>query len=472
MSARWSAGTVIHGRYRLDSILGRGGMGSVWRAEHLQLRSPVAIKLLDDGISHNPQMLARFTREAQAAALLRSPHVVQILDVGVGEGTAFIAMELLRGESLAERIVRLERLPAEEAIVFLSQVLRAIGKAHEAGIVHRDLKPANIFICAEEPEFAKVLDFGVAKVTAGELSAAGGAGTQPGVMIGTPYYMSPEQMRARDVDARADLWSIAVIAYECMIGVRPFAGDELGELVLAICTGAAPIPSQNGRVPPGFDQWFAKGTQRDREQRFGSAREMAEELIKLSAEVGPSRPQFATVRNIAAIPITVPRPEASTSHSAGDRLDLTTGQRAATSQSLHQGRAPLPPAVRLSLAAAALVAAGLGALLASGRAPSLKTVPLSVTHSGSASTKAAASLATTVPSLAAESQPAPAQPAPAARPAVSGAAPSSASARRPEPAPAPTTAHQRMAAPPGSGSAKVQDTLSPPVDLPEFGRRR
>ncbi|HEX3852813.1 MAG TPA: serine/threonine-protein kinase, partial [Polyangiaceae bacterium] len=187
MSADWGPGTVILGRYRLDSLLGRGGMGSVWRAEHLQLRSPVAVKLLDSAISGNDQMLARFMREAQSAASLRSPHVVQIFDYGVEDGTAFIAMELLQGESLAERIARLGTLSAEEVIRFLSQVLRAIGKAHETGIVHRDLKPDNIFICNDEPEFAKVLDFGVAKVKTSELTASAGSRTQTGMMIGTPY---------------------------------------------------------------------------------------------------------------------------------------------------------------------------------------------------------------------------------------------------------------------------------------------
>ena len=424
MSANWGPGTVILGRYRLDSILGRGGMGSVWRAEHLQLRSPVAIKLLDDAISQNSQMAARFMREAQAAALLRSPHVVQIFDFGLEDGTAFIAMELLRGESLAERVARLKRLPAEEVITFLSQVLRAIAKAHEAGIIHRDLKPDNIFICADEPEFAKVLDFGVAKVTAGELTAVGGGRTQPGVMIGTPYYMSPEQMQARDIDARADLWSIAVIAYECIVGRRPFTGDELGELVIAICTRPVPVPSENGVVPAGFDEWFVKATQRDRERRFASAREMADELIKLSSAVGPSRSQFTTLRNVASIASTIPRPKVLSSRPpSADKLDLTTGQRAATSESLHQSREPVSPAVYALIAAAALIVAGVGVFVASGGASAFK---------GAAAPRAAvASLTTTLPVAAASQvQVAPAAPAgPRPSASASGAAPAAGSAR-------------------------------------------
>jgi serine/threonine-protein kinase len=437
-------------------------MGSVWRAEHVQLRSPVAIKLLDQAISNNPQVLARFMREAQAAALLRSPHVVQIFDVGVEAGTAFIAMELLRGESLAERIARLQRLPPEDMILFLSQVLRAISKAHDAGIVHRDLKPANIFICAEEPEFAKVLDFGVAKVTSGELAATRSGRTQPGVMIGTPYYMSPEQMKARDVDARADLWSIAVIAYECLVGVRPFTGEELGELVLAICTGPVPVPSQHAAVPAGFDDWFMKATQRDREQRFSSAREMADELIQLSSLPGPLRPQFATVRNLAAIASLIPGPKAPSRAPAEDNLDLTTGQRTATSKSLPQSAAPLSAALYALIGAAAVIVVGIGAFLALGGASAFKR--------GAEPGAAAAALTTAAPPVAAASQN-PAAPAAPAVPTLAASASSapSASARS---VPSALTEEPKKAAQPVP--APVKPKVRPPItsDTSDFGLRR
>ncbi|HVJ17595.1 MAG TPA: serine/threonine-protein kinase, partial [Polyangiaceae bacterium] len=299
--SQWGTGTVIMNRYQLESMLGQGGMGSVWKAEHLQLKSPVAIKMLDPAIANNEQMLARFLREAQACASLRSPHVVQIFDYGVDDGTAFIAMEMLNGESLSDRIARLGRMPADEVIRFLGEVLRAIGKAHEAGIVHRDLKPDNVFICRDDPEFAKVLDFGVAKITNKELGSSGGK-TQTGMMIGTPYYMSPEQTQAKDVDHRADLWGIAIIAYECLTGQRPFSGESFGELVIAICTSPVPLPSKLATVPPGFDEWFIRATQRDKSRRFQSAREMAEELAKLGGmSLGP-RPAFVS----GAMPASAP----------------------------------------------------------------------------------------------------------------------------------------------------------------------
>jgi serine/threonine protein kinase len=464
MSASWGPGTVIVGRYRLESLLGRGGMGSVWQAEHVQLRSPVAIKLLDETISRNPQVLTRFMREAQAAALLRSPHVVQTFDFGVEDGTAFIAMELLRGESLAERIARLGHLPPEEVILFLSQVLRAIAKAHDAGIVHRDLKPANIFICKEEPEFAKVLDFGVAKVVAGELAATAGGRTQPGVMIGTPYYMSPEQMKARDVDARADLWSIAVIAYECIVGVRPFTGEELGELVLAICTGPVPVPSTQAAVPAGFDEWFVKATQRDRNRRFASAREMADELIELSSLAGPLRPQFSTVRNLAAIASMIPQRKAPSSRAAAaDKWDLTTGQRAATSKSFEQARPPLGFAAYAMIGAAAMIVLGVAAFVISGRASAFKSV---VTPN-----PAAASLTTATPVSAVASQSPVVASAPTPSALASSSAGSAAAAASAGAEPAPVIEAKRAVQPVlGPGKPKAHPT--PQSDTSEFGLRR
>jgi len=463
MSAAWGPGTTILGRYRLESILGRGGMGSVWRAEHVQLRSPVAIKLLDHTISDSPQVLTRFMREAQAAALLRSPHVVQIFDVGVEDGTAFIAMELLRGESLAERIARLQRLPAEDMILFLSQVLRAIAKAHDAGIVHRDLKPANIFICAEEPEFAKVLDFGVAKVTSGELLATRSGRTQPGVMIGTPYYMSPEQMKARDIDARADLWSIAVIAYECIVGVRPFTGDELGELVLAICTGPVPVPSRHAAVPAGFDEWFVKATQRDREHRFSSAREMADELIKLSSLPGPLRPQFATVRNIAAIASMLSGPKALPPRAPSEaNLHLTTGQRTATSKSLPHSAAPLSAAVYALIGALAVIVVGVGAFLAFGGTSPFK-------REGTPGA-AAAALTTATPVVAAASQ-SPAAVAVAAAPGSTASA-NSASSVSALPVPAASSDESKKVTQPGPVVPKAKVRSPNSGDTSDFGLRR
>jgi eukaryotic-like serine/threonine-protein kinase len=364
----WGPGTLILNRYRLESLLGRGGMGSVWRAEHVQLKSPVAVKLLDPSIANNEQVLGRFLREAQAAAALRSPHVVQIFDYGVEDGTAFIAMEMLHGQSLSERIVAQGKLAPEETFRFLQQVLRAIAKAHEAGIVHRDLKPDNIFVCQDEPEFAKVLDFGVAKVKNGDLGGSAGSKTQTGMMIGTPYYMSPEQTQAKDIDARADLWAIAIIAYECLTGQRPFMGESFGELVIAINTKPVPIPSRACAVPAGFDEWFVKATQRDRERRFQSAKEMSEELAKVGGAVGAAArgAVLKTQQNPVAVPVShAPVAAPTVAQPAPRDLQLTTGARSVTSHSVGESRQRSPLVLGL-VAAGALIVVGAGAFVALG----------------------------------------------------------------------------------------------------------
>jgi len=270
---------VLVGRYRLDERLGAGGMGSIWRAHHLVLQAPVAVKLIDREVVPDEETLGRFMREAQSAATLRSPHVVQILDYGVDDKLPFIVMELLEGENLAQRLRRQGTLGSAETARIVTHIGRAMGRAHEANIVHRDLKPENVFLVRnEDEEIAKVLDFGVAKVTVGALGEQGSR-TRTGSILGTPYYMSPEQAQGnKTVDHRSDLWSLGVIAFECLTGKRPFYSDGLGDLVLQICIRDIPIPSEANSVPVGFDAWFARAVNRDPEARFQSARELTEAL--------------------------------------------------------------------------------------------------------------------------------------------------------------------------------------------------
>jgi serine/threonine-protein kinase len=203
-----SPGDVLAEKYRLVSLLGRGGMGSVWHADHLVLKTPVAVKLIRREANENPDAGARFLREAQAAASLRSPHVVQILDFGLDQATPFIVMELLHGESLRQRLARTGPIPFEDVVRIVVHVTRALARAHEQGIVHRDLKPDNVFLVPEVgEEIAKVLDFGVAKRT--DESGVSPL-TNTGTAIGSPHYMSPEQARGtRAVDYRTDLWARA-----------------------------------------------------------------------------------------------------------------------------------------------------------------------------------------------------------------------------------------------------------------------
>ena len=311
---------IIAGKYRLLRKLGQGGMGSVWYAEHMTLHSPVAIKLIDPSIADNAEALGRFLREARSAASLRSPHVVQILDHGVDNGVPYIAMELLDGESLADRLTRVARLSPGETARVLQHVARAIGRAHEAGIVHRDLKPDNIYLVRnDDEEMAKVLDFGIAKSNAHGLSASVGGGTRTGAVLGTPYYMSPEQAEgAKTLDGRADIWAMGVIAFECLLGSRPFDEETLGSLLLAICARPIPIPSQRGPVPPGFDEWFARACARDVTARYAAARDAAADLRQVcdgtrstnSANYGPppnSPVALTPAPHVATANLAVPR---------------------------------------------------------------------------------------------------------------------------------------------------------------------
>jgi serine/threonine-protein kinase len=272
-------GRVLANKYRLESHLGEGGFGTIWRAHHLVLEAPVAVKLIDPDIARDEAATERFLREAKAAASLRSPHVVQILDYGVDELQPFIVMELLEGENLAQRIKRLGRLEPAETVRIVTQVARAVGRAHEAGVVHRDLKPDNVFLIKnDDEEVAKVLDFGLAKVDATRLGQKGSV-TRTGSLMGTPYYMSPEQAQGnKEVDFRSDLWSLGVMAFESITGKRPFLSDGLGELVLQICVRPLPVPSEFAPVPPAFDAWFARACARDVAERYQSARELADAL--------------------------------------------------------------------------------------------------------------------------------------------------------------------------------------------------
>ena len=268
---------VIAQRFRLNRLIGRGGMGSVWQATHLGLDVPCAVKFIEGAHASLGDANARFEREAKAAAQLRSPNVVQILDHGVFEGRPYIAMELLEGEELGSRLRRLQRLAPRDILWIVRDVARALAKAHALGIVHRDLKPDNIFLVRDgDREIAKVLDFGIAKMQSIDLTAAK---TQTGAMLGTPYYMSPEQAQGtRSVDTRADLWSLGVIVYECLTGLRPFESDALGDLLMKILVLPIPVPSAFAPVPPGFDAWWMRAVARDPAARFQTSKDFVDAL--------------------------------------------------------------------------------------------------------------------------------------------------------------------------------------------------
>ncbi len=269
-------GAVIADKFRLIRLLGQGGMGEVWAAQHTSLDIPCAVKFIHAESASKPEVRERFEREAKAAAQLRTPNVVQILDYGVFENTPYIAMEYLDGEPLNARLKRRHRLDPFETFRIITGVGKALTRAHRAGIVHRDLKPENIFLVVDEDnEVPKVLDFGVAKQT-----TTLDSNTRTGALLGTPYFMSPEQAQGtKAVDHRADLWSLAVVVYRCITGELPFKSEALGDLLIKIVTQPAPVPSQVcAGIPDGFDAWWARASQRDPAYRFQSAKELVEAL--------------------------------------------------------------------------------------------------------------------------------------------------------------------------------------------------
>jgi serine/threonine protein kinase len=271
-------GTVIGNRFRLVRELGRGAMGAVWLADHLTLGVPCAVKIIADQGLANPEMRARFHAEAQAVARVQSANVVRIFDHDVCDDVPYIAMEFLEGEDLRTRLQRLGRLGTHGTYRIVSQVARGLAKTHAAGIVHRDLKPENVFVADDDGvEVAKLLDFGIAKLASCPLLDAN---IQIGAIFGSPHYMSPEQASGvREIDRRSDLWSLGVIAYECLTGRRPFDGDKLADLLAEVMGGAIPVPSElDPELPVALDDWWARAAARDPDQRFQTAGEFADAL--------------------------------------------------------------------------------------------------------------------------------------------------------------------------------------------------
>ena len=275
---------LVGGKYELVKLIGRGGMGSVWEARHVSLGTPSAIKFIEAEYANSAEARSRFDKEAKAAATIQSKHAIQIYDHGVTEdGKPYIVMELLTGEPLDKRIDRLGQLTLQDTAKIIQQVSRGLARAHERGIIHRDLKPENIFIVRntdDDEEVAKVLDFGIAKIQNSPHSPGITSSTKTGAVLGTPFYMSPEQARGlRNVDHRTDVWSLGVIAFKCITGRLPFDGESVGDLLVKICTAPIPIPSHSvPGLPQAFDTWFMRALEREPERRFSSVSELSEHL--------------------------------------------------------------------------------------------------------------------------------------------------------------------------------------------------
>jgi eukaryotic-like serine/threonine-protein kinase len=272
-------GAILNRRFRIERVVGKGGMGHVLSAMHLELDQRVAIKLILPGRESDRRGTQRLLREARAAARIKSEHVVRVLDVvSAGETPAYIVMEYLEGEDLAGRLSRRGWLGIEETVSLIVQACEAVGEAHQRGIVHRDLKPSNLFLIdnAGRADFVKVLDFGISKLD----DRTSDSLTQSHALLGSPMYSAPEQLRSsHDVDLTADIWSLGVILYECAAGKRPFTGQTLGQLCTQILE-AKPTPLGKLRrdLPDGFERIVMRCLEKEPSRRYQSVAELVSAL--------------------------------------------------------------------------------------------------------------------------------------------------------------------------------------------------
>jgi eukaryotic-like serine/threonine-protein kinase len=264
-------GSLIAGRYRLISLIGEGGMASVWRAEDQTLKRQVAVKLLYVRGVRDPQTIVdQFLREARIAASVQHRNVIHTMDFGISEQLPFMVMELLNGESLYDRMHRAPPLAMEEVVHIVCVALRGLAAVHESGIVHRDVKPQNIFLHRDlDTVYPKLLDFGISRSVSGD-DRPSAVSTVEGMIVGTPDYMAPEQARGEvDIDKRADIYSMAAIVYEGVTGRLPFMADTVGQLIVEIVTGRAPpMKSVRPDVPSVLSGVIEQAMAHDREQRF------------------------------------------------------------------------------------------------------------------------------------------------------------------------------------------------------------
>ncbi len=364
-------GAVLAGRYRITRVLGTGGMGSVYEAIHTTTEKKVAIKLLAGHLSRDLKLVARFRREAMAASRLEHENCVSVDDFGEdGDGTFYIAMELVNGRGLADELRASGPMPAGRVARIGVQLLKALDAAHVGGVLHRDLKPQNVMVTqkAGRPDIVKVVDFGIAKITTND-SADQQALTIPGTIFGTPEYMSPEQARGETLDARSDLYSAAVVLWHMMLGRSPFRGSTVRDTLLKVFSETAPSPMlerPGTLLPPGFEAVLQKAMAKNRDERWADAASFAAALsrfadggvVDLPTRARPGLPvdgsaPAPTLEKMPAVSSSVHQPSgAARAMSPRDTIPLSAADIAgaaasispATEMSTRFGSAPsLPP---------------------------------------------------------------------------------------------------------------------------------
>ncbi len=500
-TAALEPGEMIRSKYRVDRVLGEGGMGWVIAAEHVGLGQQVAIKILREELRSNPELVERFSREARAASRLESDHVCRVLDVdALDDGTPFMVLEYLEGSDLSCVLDGGEPLPLAVAAAWTLEACEAVAEAHALGIVHRDIKPANLFI-ARRPNGktrVKVLDFGISKME----TAVGASVTSTSNVMGSAHYMSPEQMLAsRDVDARADIWALGITLYELTTATLPFPGESVTQVAALVMTTVPQPPSAlRPELPAGFDEIVMRCLAPEREDRFESVAELAAALAPFAATdaaegADPAHDPYAGLPQALAARFLstevrarsgAPPPYASRPHASGSKPHVSHSQRpkplapraiedaSSTMGALASGsvRAPARTSTAPALLGGVLVVAAIAAAVLFG----MRKQPVA--------TGATPSSEPTTVSAAAAPQGARAEVPPAATSAMPEApaptAPSSASARarplpRPRAATPPAAATPAAAAPaaaaPAAAPSVPAKNCNPPFTINPDGTR-
>src|SRR5580704_7805809 len=344
-------GEILDGKYRVDRVLGVGGMGIVVAATHVALNQRVAIKFLLPAALGNAQIIERFAREARAAVQIHSEHVARVIDVGtLPTGSPYMVMEFLEGNDLAEAVEKGGAMPIARAVSYVLQACEALAEAHALGIVHRDLKPANLFL-ARRPgrdSIVKVLDFGISKT-----NEKGPSGlTQTSAVMGSPYYMAPEQMMSsKDVDARADIWALGIILYELLAGAPPFVAETMPEIVFMVTQrDPPPLATKRPDLPVALADIVARCLIRDPTQRYANVARLASAL----APFGPPRSEISVERIARVLGASAPPPP-DFAAKASAPMQATSSTWASS-----QSGARTPSKTRMVAIAGAIVVACLG----------------------------------------------------------------------------------------------------------------
>jgi serine/threonine-protein kinase len=450
-------GTVLAGKYRIERVLGQGGMGVVVAAEHLQLAQRVALKFLLPEACSNGQAVARFLREARAAVQIQSEHVARVSDVGQLEtGAPYMVMEFLQGSDLGAVLAARGPLPVPEAVDYVLQAGEAIAEAHSLGIVHRDLKPANLFLTQRRDgsPLVKVLDFGISKATQAD---AGMNLTATSAVMGSPYYMSPEQVRsAKDVDARADIWALGVILQELVAGSPPFVAETASALFASIIADTpASVRVARPDLPVALEQLIARCLEKDRNRRFANMAELAFALGPFAPQSANSVARITRVLGVNQNALAAPA-AAPTMESAVAARSTNTGPTGAWGATQADQPRPSRAGLYALLAAAGLGLAGAGLWLAFGReATPIPAASAPVTPEVTNAAPPPITPAPVVPPPVVEPAPAP---APAPSPAASATAtPSATASAKPATVTAPRRTAPRPASTPASTPRRQRD---------------